>query len=77
MKPHWIPCGEKLPEKEGRYLVWAVVSFVPEHGESFTYQITTIADFYIWKGEPSWYGDHVKEVLAWRELPEPWREEKR
>lgn len=74
--PQWIPCSERLPEKDGRYLVWAIVSFVPDHvDEPCTYQETTIANFFTYRGGAAWDGHSVEKVLAWRELPEPWRGE--
>ena len=59
----WIPCSERLPEKEGRYLVtcsrwgaWEV-------------------DWNIWhnKPNPSWFWE--ESVTAWMPLPEPYKED--
>lgn len=73
--PQWIPCSERLPDKEGRYLVWAVMSFVPDHiDEPNTYQGTTIASYFERLTPFKWFGDHVEQVIAWMPLPEPYME---
>ena len=55
----WIPCSERLPEKEGKYLVtldkWNIVSF---------------ADFKNLKYNPHFNAP----VIAWQPLPEPFKE---
>lgn len=56
----WIPCSERLPEKEGKYLVtldkWNIVSF---------------ADFKNIKYNPHFNAP----VIAWMPLPEPYKGE--
>lgn len=65
----WIPVSKKLPEKEGRYWVWAEKSFVPDHvDEPNRYQGSTEAAFMGGR----WYGRDVEEVIAWMPLPEPY-----
>ena len=53
----WIPCSERLPEKEGKYLVtldkWNIVSF---------------ADFKNLKYNPHFNAP----VIAWQPLPQPY-----
>lgn len=56
----WIPCSERLPEKEGRYLVtcekcgaWSV-------------------DWNIWADNKIWLWE--QGVSAWMPLPEPYKE---
>lgn len=72
-EPHWIPCSERLPDKEGRYLVWAVMSFVPDYvDEPNTYQGTTIASYFKRLRPFKWFGDHVEQVIAWMPLPKPY-----
>jgi len=67
----WTPVSEKLPEKEGRYWVWAEKSFVPDHvDEPNRYQGSTEADFLGGR----WYGRNVEEVIAWMPLPKPYTE---
>ena len=54
----WIPCSERLPEKEGKYLVtldkWNIVSF---------------ADFKNLKYNPHFNAP----VIAWQPLPQPFQ----
>ena len=77
----WIPCSERLPNEDGRYLV--------------TYPLFVRKDKWVnvlWYGKPSmpnikvkgkcWYrsddeyGDVVyDDVIAWQELPKPYRED--
>lgn len=67
--PTWIPCSERLPSKDGQYLVWAVIGIVPDHvDEPSTYQGIAIASYY---GD-AWLSN-VEKVLAWLPLPEPWK----
>lgn len=69
--PHWIPATEP-PEKDGRYWVWAEISFVPDHvDEPNTFKGSTEASFL--RGR--WYGSHVEKVFAWMPLPAPYQEE--
>ena len=75
-EPHWIPVSERLPDKEGRYLARAVISFVPDHvDDPCTYQGTTIAYFFMLRGKPFWDGKNVEKVLAWMPLPESYEGE--
>lgn len=65
----WMPVSKKLPEKEGRYWVWAEKSFTPDHAdEPNRYQGSTEAAFFGGR----WYGSNVEEVIAWMPLPEPY-----
>lgn len=73
--PHWIPCEERLPEKTGRYLAWAVVSFIPDHvDEPNTIKQITIASYST--RTRIWFGDNVEDVIAWMPLPNPFKEDK-
>ena len=57
----WIPCSERLPEKDGFYLVTVT------DGE----QIAVCKMPFVeseWGG--NWFDD---EVVAWMPLPEPWK----
>lgn len=67
----WIPCSERLPEENGQYLI--TVKYKHEDGYD---------DIYTEHG--AWYFDrfyfsHCREVersvLAWCELPEPYKED--
>ena len=61
-EPHWIPCSERLPDKNGRYLC--------TNSRWGTYEV----DLNIWycKPEPSWLWE--QGVTAWMPLPEPYKE---
>lgn len=70
--PHWIPVTERLPEKTGKYLAWAVVSFIPDHvDEPNTIKQIAIASYST--RTRTWFGDNVEDVIAWMPLPEPFK----
>lgn len=63
--PRWIPVTERLPEKEGQYLVSCDSCFAIE-----------IATYINDKGD-SWFccdWNHPENVVAWMPLPEPYKE---
>lgn len=62
----WNLCVDRLPEKEGRYLIT-----VDEDGRK-----DVSDDFFYFRadGTPSWYVE--KNVIAWKPLPGPYRGEK-
>lgn len=71
-EPHWIPVTEMLPEKTGRYLAWAVVSFIPDHvDEPNTIKQIAIASYST--RTRTWFGGNVEDVIAWMPLPEPFK----
>lgn len=59
----WIPCKERLPEKEGYY----IVSLVAYNGRPFA-----DADDYFIDGWNTFGG----RVVAWMPFPEPYKEDK-
>ena len=61
--PHWIPCGERLPDSNGYVLV-------TDFGE------TDIGRRYDGKWVDC-YGDKMKDVAAWMPLPQPYQGERR
>lgn len=75
----WIPVTEKLPEKDGRYLVfkqnfafpWFDVLGFAKNGESVSrYDLENAKD--VWYGYDSEYGYFsVDSVTHWMPLPEP------
>jgi len=77
----WISVAERLPEENGHYLVtyheWSKGEYLPE----FDFTCVKILRFY--HGEfnmPVCCNDKIeqdigREVLAWRELPEIWKED--
>ena len=73
-QPHWIPCGDRLPKKDGLYLCWYEYyhwnkeKILPEYGIGY-YD----SDFNFWGGEVT-NGKDAK-VLAWMPLPDPYKGE--
>lgn len=57
---NWIPVTERLPESKGWYLVYSKG------------QRPYVAYF---KGNTFPLNNHYHEIIAWRELPEPYKEE--
>ena len=62
----WIPCSERLPDKEGNYLVTDAAGGVK------TIDVDTLLH-YDDSGEPFWC--YSQNPVAWRELPVPFGEE--
>ena len=64
----WIPCSERLPERDENVLTY-------HRNESFDYQYISWIDDYSgkWAG---FIGNLSDEVLAWRPLPEGYKEDK-
>lgn len=66
-KARWIPCSERLPERDENVLTY-------HRNESFDYQYVSWIDDYSgkWAG---FIGNLSDEVLAWMPLPEGYKEE--
>lgn len=60
-KGEWIPCSERLPEKNGFYLVTAD----HEHDRELR-----SADIYAF-ADGDWFTIH-DDIVAWMPLPKPW-----
>lgn len=61
----WIPCSERLPEEDGKYLVcwcgaWGVDICFAEYSKCGKY----------WHAK---YGGEYRGITAWMPLPEPYR----
>lgn len=67
-QPRWIPCSERLPERDESVLAY-------HRNVSFDYQYVSWIDDYSgkWAG---FCGSLSDEVLAWMPLPEGYKEEK-
>lgn len=65
-KYKWISCSERLPDKEGDYLV------TDDAGGVKTIDVDTLLH-YEDSGEPFWC--YSQNPIAWRELPVPFGEE--
>lgn len=58
----WIPCSERLPEKEGRYLI--------TFSDNQVYDMEWKYNKWLWDEDtPASF-----KVKAWKELPEPFKE---
>jgi len=66
-KAKWIPCSERLPERDENVLTY-------HRNESFDYQYVSWIDDYSgkWAG---FIGNLSDEVLAWMPLPEGYKDE--
>lgn len=62
--PQWIPCGERLPEKEGDYLVTLYHKY-----PRYEYKTVEIEEFRNGGFDENLY---IK-VIAWKQLPKPWK----
>lgn len=62
-KSRWIPVSERLPEKEGLYLV----SVKNEHDRRYSKTCW-------FHGNGNWFAR--QDVIAWQPLPEPYKAEK-
>jgi hypothetical protein len=68
IKPRWIPCSERLPEKNGEYLVLYVEALSGKHGQRVMY----------WDSEKQEWTpkNYAPSIIwkAWMPLPEPYKE---
>jgi hypothetical protein len=68
-KSEWIPCSERLPEKDGEYLVtthYAIPPYHMFHPENDIY----VDDISIQRFD----GKFIDSVIAWMPLPTPYKE---
>lgn len=69
----WIPCSERLPELGKRYLVSVIWE-----DEWHNYRKPAVYDA-VFGGDGLWHTNNYEptpyEVIAWRELPEPYKPE--
>ncbi len=63
-EPHWTPCSERMPSKEGNYLV-------TDYAGGIKTVDTDTLMHYEDSGEPFWC--YSQNPIAWRELPEPFK----
>ena len=71
----WIPCSDRLPNCNGIYIATRIMS------DGF--ECRNIVDACYFDGFNTWHDDtrvnherkYLTDVVAWRELPEPWRGE--
>lgn len=66
----WIPCSERLPEEKGKYLT----TYHPCYWDDVKKDELKI-DVDTFQGKTIWAKLKHHRVIAWMELPEPWRGE--
>ena len=65
----WIPVSERLPEKDGTYIVTQATHSLRDYGKILRYD-TCQVDF----TQGRWRRAKNLEVIAWRPLPKPYTE---
>lgn len=68
-EPHWIPCGERLPEEKGEYLV----TYHPCYWDDVKDEIRVGIDTF--RGRTTWAKKKHQRVIAWMPLPKPYEVE--
>lgn len=68
-RPTWIPCSEKLPSKQGQYLV----AFPLCNGEPWVY-VLSFCKGKFYETDDEWGDVEYDDVTAWMPLPEPYGE---
>ena len=65
----WIPCSERLPEKDGFYLTTVIFE-----GKSSTCRHLFDTDNSEWLDSDymPFVNDEISEIIAWKPLPEPY-----
>lgn len=82
-KTQWIPCSERLPEADGRYLATRGLNACGTMWNRV--YIINYSDLMGLKSERIWWEgnvgksdfERIDDVLAWMPLPEPYRAERR
>ena len=65
----WIPVSERLPQKKGEYLV----TYHPCYWDYVETAVKVGLDTF--RGKTTWAKKKYQRVVAWMQLPEPYREE--
>lgn len=63
-QPRWIPCSERLPEFEGKYLVTDEAGGITD----------ILVDDFFQYDDGTWGWMYSQNVIAWMPLPEPYKE---
>ena len=69
-RPMWIPVTERLPKEKGEYLV----TYHPCYWDNVLDDIKVGIDSF--RGKTEWAKKKHQRVIAWCELPQPYREER-
>lgn len=81
-EPQWIPCSERMPEENGRYLVTRGLNACGALWNRV--HIINYSDLMGLKSERIWWNgnvgksdfERIDDVVAWMPLPKPWKGEK-
>lgn len=73
---HWIPCAERLPDKEGRYLCSVGSHYRTQREMIYAPETWKHDDCNLWRSTDGAYC-HNRFVEAWMPFPEPYKGENR
>lgn len=65
----WISCSERLPDRQGEYLV----TYHPCYWDTVSDSIEVGMDTF--RGKKAWAKQKYQQVTAWMEKPKPYQEE--
>lgn len=76
----WIPCSERLPKEDGKYLVFYEGTIIGSWIEIMWYgepemPNVDVSGKHFYRSDSEWGDIIYDEVLAWMPLPKPYREE--
>lgn len=69
----WIPVTERLPEKEGQYLIWTTIYFVPDHVDECNHYDGMELAYY--DPDFGFIGHAARNAKAWTYLPKQPKED--
>lgn len=80
-EPRWIPCSERLPEKNGRYLVTRGLNACGAMWNRV--YLINYSDLMGLKSERIWWNgnvgksdfERINDVIAWMPLPKPYKDD--
>ena len=64
----WIPVEERLPDKEGQYLIWTTIYFIPDHVDECNHYDGMELAYY--DPDFGFMGHVARNAKAWMPLPE-------
>ncbi len=69
----WIPVSERLPEKEGQYLIWTTIYFIPDHVDECNHYDGMELAYY--DPDFGFMGHAARNAKAWTYLPKQPKED--
>ena len=67
----WIPCNERMPETIGEYLITIQTNQGKKHITTAGYYFDRLKEFGTFRRDGTW---EKWNVVAWKPLPEPYKE---